>query len=102
MNIRTLVLGALLLAPGTKAIGDGYGEGGGERGRYVCFARDFTTAHSPSDPETEDCIEAYYRGQGICLSHAKKIAQEKCQANSKHKASCRVDAYKDCFERDEE
>lgn len=66
-------------------------------GQWVCFAHDFVDSHAKGDPETEDCIQSYHKGQGICLSHAKSAAIERCLSYSKNKATCKINAAVNCF-----
>ena len=66
-------------------------------GQYVCFAHDYIESHAKSDPETDDCIQSYHKGQGICLSHAKSAAIERCLSYSKNKATCKINAAVNCF-----
>ncbi len=66
-------------------------------GQWVCFAHDYIDGHSKSDPETDDCIQSYHKGQGICLSHAKSAATERCLSYSKNKATCKINTRLNCF-----
>lgn len=65
--------------------------------QWTCYAQDYVDGHSKFDPETEDCIQSYHKGEGICLSHAKSAAIERCLSYSKNKATCKVDQYANCF-----
>lgn len=60
-----------------------------EEADWVCFAYDFVDGHDKNDPETDDCIHSYHRGEGICLSHAKKAAMARCLQFSKNKSTCK-------------
>lgn len=99
MNACWIKIGLALFALGTNAFADGYGGSEGERGAYICFASD-TVRDPKADDDATDCNHNfYYRGQGICLSHAKKIALEKCTSFSKSRSSCRVETKTNCYVR---
>lgn len=90
-----LVLATVLNGAGTAAFAANNDDE--TPGQWVCFAHDYVDGHSKNDPETEDCIQSYHKGEGICLSHAKSASIERCLSYSKNKASCKIDVYKNCF-----
>ena len=92
--LLAIVMTAILAGVATPAMAADEDE---TPGQWVCFAHDYVDGHSKSDPETDDCIQSYHKGQGICLSHAKSAAIERCLSYSKNKASCKIDTHLNCF-----
>lgn len=70
-------------------------------GQWVCFAHDYQDGVSKSEAETSTCVRAYHRGSGICMSHAKAAAVERCLSYSTNKATCKVNKESDCYRLEE-
>jgi len=66
-------------------------------GQWVCFAHDYIDGHAKGDPDTEDCIQSYHKGEGICLSHAKSAAKGRCVYYGGNRMINKIDARKNCF-----